>query len=517
LVNPQQISSYIRKPYALDAEAEANLREIIKEYPYFSNAWLLLARSLHNQNHSNFDEVLKQASMYGGDRGLLYKLVNITAEEADEKTIPADTKVVEPPLTEAEQEVIATTTLEEEPKEQHTETVEEVLAVEKEQEHDALLTEEEKLEEIKHDRGEPIEEAESFIEEGKQIEKVDEQEETAESIAEEDKVKSTFEEIFSNAENSEGENNVSNEFETFDINESIEKEPILPNFDDEDDFVLQVEDNDESADIMADAIVAADDTKEEAVNENANISAKEENTVEKFEQNIDEPEESVSVNSSYSNSDKGTEPIADNNQQQTSKVEGQKETQPEESEQSEELKEREAVGEAIAFKLNSPSTEIVENNPESKSVADTNELLAPSTFFEWLTQLKNPQSETTGSSEKKNELTKQEQVAESEYNIVNESQAESSTPPQKSSSVDDIIERFIQINPTISRPKTEFYNPEVKSKESDTESDDLATETLAKIYIQQNLNDKAVEIYNRLIKIHPEKEEEYKAAIAEIG
>ncbi len=509
MVNPQQISSYIRKPYALDAEAEANLREIIKEYPYFNNAWLLLARSLHNQNHSSFDEVLKQAGMYGGDRSLLYKLVNITAEEADEKTTLADNKVVEPPLTEAEQEVIATTTLEEEPKEQHTETVEEVLAVEKEQEHDALLTEEEKLEEIKHDRGEPIEEAEGFTEEGKQIEKVDEQEETAKSMAEEDKVKSTFEEIFSNAENSEGENNVSNEFETFDINENIEKEPILPNFDDEDDFVLQVEDNDESADIMADATVTADDTGEEVISEKENTNAE-------LEQSIDEPEESASVNSNYIDSDKNIEAIADNNEQQTSTVEGQKETQPEESEQSEELKEREAVGEAIAFKLNSSPAEIVENNPESKSVADTNELLAPSTFFEWLTQLKNPQSETTESSEKKNELTKQEQVAESEYNIVNESQAESSTPPQKSSSVDDIIERFIQVNPTISRPKTEFYNPEVKSKESDTESDDLATETLAKIYLQQNLKDKAIEVYDRLKKVHPKREAEFNAIIAEI-
>jgi len=85
LVNPQQVSSYIRKPYALDKEAEVQLREIIKEYPYFNNAWLLLARCLHNQNNPKFQETLKQASMYGGNRALLYKLVNVDAGEADEE------------------------------------------------------------------------------------------------------------------------------------------------------------------------------------------------------------------------------------------------------------------------------------------------------------------------------------------------------------------------------------------------------------------------------------------------
>jgi len=45
----------------------------------------------------------------------------------------------------------------------------------------------------------------------------------------------------------------------------------------------------------------------------------------------------------------------------------------------------------------------------------------------------------------------------------------------------------------------------------------LATETLAKIYTEQNLNDKAIEIYKRLIKVYPSKKAEYKAAIAQIN
>ncbi|MDL5049871.1 hypothetical protein QQ054_28060 [Oscillatoria amoena NRMC-F 0135] len=101
MVSPQKISSYLRKPFELDATAETELRGLIKEYPYFNNAWLLLARSLHNQKSNRFAEVLPQAAMQAGDRSLLYKLVNIDeADAADlikqtEQTAPQQPQVAE--------------------------------------------------------------------------------------------------------------------------------------------------------------------------------------------------------------------------------------------------------------------------------------------------------------------------------------------------------------------------------------------------------------------------------------
>jgi hypothetical protein len=44
----------------------------------------------------------------------------------------------------------------------------------------------------------------------------------------------------------------------------------------------------------------------------------------------------------------------------------------------------------------------------------------------------------------------------------------------------------------------------------------LATETLAKIYRSQNLHERAIDVYERLIKLHPSKAEEYRNTINEI-
>lgn len=79
----------------------------------------------------------------------------------------------------------------------------------------------------------------------------------------------------------------------------------------------------------------------------------------------------------------------------------------------------------------------------------------------------------------------------------------------------ELIDRFIKNEPKIT-PKREFFNPVDKAKRSSLDNEDIVSETLAKIHLQQGNTEKAIKIYEKLILIYPEKSVYFAAQIVKV-
>jgi hypothetical protein len=82
--------------------------------------------------------------------------------------------------------------------------------------------------------------------------------------------------------------------------------------------------------------------------------------------------------------------------------------------------------------------------------------------------------------------------------------SEKSEPKKKKETVkspelaEDLLNAFIINRPRISKPKAEFFSPENMARKSDEDHLDIVSESLAKIYLKQGLEGKAIAIYEKL-------------------
>jgi len=122
-------------------------------------------------------------------------------------------------------------------------------------------------------------------------------------------------------------------------------------------------------------------------------------------------------------------------------------------------------------------------------------LIGKHSFSDWLktiqTKKTNPEMEAS--------VTANERA---DYNVVDK---------------EELIEKFIKTEPRISKPaKAEFFSPIIMAKKSVEDSDDIVSETLAKIYAEQGNPSRAIRIYQKLSLLNPDKSGYFAALIQKL-
>lgn len=81
---------------------------------------------------------------------------------------------------------------------------------------------------------------------------------------------------------------------------------------------------------------------------------------------------------------------------------------------------------------------------------------------------------------------------------------------------EEIIEKFIREEPTITPAKAAFYSPSDLASSSNLDDEEIVSETLAELFIRQGNITKAVKIYERLSLLIPEKSVYFAALIEKL-
>jgi hypothetical protein len=77
------LEHYMLNPGRLDDKSIDGLWQLVKEYPYFQTARLLLAKNLNMSGHEAYPLSLRLAAAYAGDRGLLKRLLETPRDRAE--------------------------------------------------------------------------------------------------------------------------------------------------------------------------------------------------------------------------------------------------------------------------------------------------------------------------------------------------------------------------------------------------------------------------------------------------
>lgn len=133
-------------------------------------------------------------------------------------------------------------------------------------------------------------------------------------------------------------------------------------------------------------------------------------------------------------------------------------------------------------------------------------------FYDWL----NPNTDRTISTSQEETTDKIEIRDNQTAEIIDSEDIEELSPEKSKEKVQAIVDKFIQEEPRISRPKAEFFSPVKNAKESVNEDGIPVSETLAKIYELQGNYPKAILVYEKLQELMPQKINGFTVKIAEL-
>ena len=86
MLNRTQFISYLDHPEKLSGDDSRLLTGLLKNFPYFQTAHLLLAKSLHNQNSIDYNNQLKITAAYATDRKVLHQFITKPFTDKEEKS-----------------------------------------------------------------------------------------------------------------------------------------------------------------------------------------------------------------------------------------------------------------------------------------------------------------------------------------------------------------------------------------------------------------------------------------------
>ncbi|HEX8517807.1 MAG TPA: hypothetical protein VF868_16535 [Bacteroidia bacterium] len=95
-MNKTQFISFLENPSVLAEKESGLLAGLVKDFPYFQTAYLLYAKSLHNQNSIHYNNQLKVTAAYATDRKMLHKLITGRNEPKPRLSTPVIPEIKEP-------------------------------------------------------------------------------------------------------------------------------------------------------------------------------------------------------------------------------------------------------------------------------------------------------------------------------------------------------------------------------------------------------------------------------------
>ena len=76
MVNSKIIERALKNPNLIDDNLVSDLSQLVKKYPYFQTAHILLSKGLNNIDSVRFNSKIKKAAAYSSNRKILFKIIS---------------------------------------------------------------------------------------------------------------------------------------------------------------------------------------------------------------------------------------------------------------------------------------------------------------------------------------------------------------------------------------------------------------------------------------------------------